>query len=307
MIRRLRHLAGVLAAAAVLTACSPGADDPGDARRKVQDATDTAPSRFQTYAALGDSFTAGPLVPTTDLAGGCFRSDHNYPSLVAEQLDVKRFSDVSCSGADTSDLTGRQPTVQGASVPPQLRAVRPGTDLVTLGIGGNDFDLFETLVSTCSQVSRHGQTGSPCADTLQARGVDLVAEAARISTPVSDAVREVQRRAPKAKVVLVGYLRLAPADGRCRLLPFARGDYAFGDRVTRALNDALARAARRTDVAFVDMYAASAGHDICSDDPWVNGATTEQGKALAFHPLAEGMEAVADEVVKTLSRQGSDS
>ena len=32
------------------------------------------------YVALGDSYSAGPLIPTTDLAGGCARSDHNYPT-----------------------------------------------------------------------------------------------------------------------------------------------------------------------------------------------------------------------------------
>ena len=45
------------------------------------------------YVALGDSYTAGPLIPTTDLAGGCARSDHNYPTLVAdavEREDVRR-------------------------------------------------------------------------------------------------------------------------------------------------------------------------------------------------------------------------
>jgi hypothetical protein len=41
-------------------------------------------TRLQSYVALGDSYTAGPLIPvqeTTPL--GCLRSDHNYPHLVA--------------------------------------------------------------------------------------------------------------------------------------------------------------------------------------------------------------------------------
>lgn len=307
MRRRVRLLAATATAVAMLTSCSsPGADDPGGVRTKVQDVA-SPPGGVERYAALGDSFTAGPLIPTTDLASGCFRSDHNYPALVAERLDVSQVRDVSCSGADTTDLTDRQQTVRGASVPPQLRAVTPVTDLVTLGIGGNDFGLFGTLVSTCAQVGQQDSTGSPCADTLRARGVDLVGEAREISGRVEDAVREVRQRAPRATVVLVGYLRLVPSSGRCRGLPFARGDYAFGDRVTRGLNDALARAARRTGARFVDMYSASKGHDVCSRDPWVNGARTEEGKALAFHPLAEGMEAVADRVVKTLSRGGPGS
>ncbi len=299
MRRRARLLAAGLVATALLSSCS-SADDPGDLERQVDDVTDASSSPFERYVALGDSFTAGPLVPTTDIAGGCFRSDHNYPALVAEQLDVDKLVDVSCSGADTADLTGRQQTVRDASVPPQLRVVTPKTDLVTLGIGGNDFGLFHTLVATCSQLRSRDPGGSPCADDLSRRGVDLVAETDRISKRVEDAVRQVERRAPDAEVLLVGYLRFTSSDGRCPELPFARGDYAFGQRVARALNDALARAARRTDVGFVDMHAASKGHDVCSDEPWVNGARTKEGEALAFHPFAEGMEAVAEQVLDAL-------
>ena len=40
----------------------------------------------ETYVALGDSFTAAPYVPSTSLADGCFRSDGNYPQLVAAEL-----------------------------------------------------------------------------------------------------------------------------------------------------------------------------------------------------------------------------
>jgi lysophospholipase L1-like esterase len=301
MTRLARLLAAGLVATALLTSCSSAADDPGDLERQVEDVTDASAPPFERYVALGDSFTAGPLVPTTDVAGGCFRSDRNYPALVAEQLDVDELVDVSCSGATTQDLTQRQQTVRDASVPPQLRVLSPETDLVTLGIGGNDFDLFHTLVATCSRLRSRDPGGSPCADVLSRRGVDLVAETDRISRRVEDAVRQVERRAPNAEILLVGYLRLTPSTSRCPELPFARGDYAFGMRVSRALNDALARAARRTGVGFVDMYTASEGHDVCSDEPWVNGVRTQEGEALAFHPFADGMEAVAEQVLGALS------
>ena len=32
---------------------------------------------------MGDSFTAAPFVPLTDVAYGCYRSSNNYPSLLA--------------------------------------------------------------------------------------------------------------------------------------------------------------------------------------------------------------------------------
>ncbi|MGH3332763.1 MAG: SGNH/GDSL hydrolase family protein [Nocardioidaceae bacterium] len=257
--------------------------------------------RFEKYVALGDSFTAGPFVPTTDLASGCFRSDGNYPSLLAERLGVVDFIDVSCSGAQTSDLVRRQETVADARVPPQLDAVDPDTDLVTLGIGGNDFHLFSTLVHTCSRLSAAGASGSPCFDELEARGVDLLAATRKISDRVAESARRVLDRAPEATVVLVGYPRLAPPSGSCPpTLPFSTGDAEMGDRVTRALNDALEDAARRTGARFVDMYAASKGHDICADDPWVNGRHTDRGAALAFHPFPAGMEAAAEAIAARL-------
>lgn len=291
-----------LVGALLLGACSSAdtVDSLDDLDRRAEDLAEPA-AGIEKYVALGDSFTAAPLVPTTDIADGCFRSDGNYPSLVAEQLDVTELVDVSCSGARTRDLTARQATVRDASVPPQLRALDRDADLVTLGIGGNDFDLFHTLVATCSRLGLDGRAGSPCSERLESRGVDLVARTDDISDRVEDAVRRVQRRAPEAAVVVVGYLRLAPEDGRCRDLPFAPGDYAYGARVSEALNEALERAARRTGATFVDMHERSEGHDVCADEPWVNGHRTVQGEALAYHPFAEGMEAVAEEVVATVT------
>ena len=294
-VRRLPRLTVLVAAAALLAGCTSS----GSGAEPVPVPDEPA---FTSYVALGDSFTAGPLVPTTALADGCLRSDGNYPALLAERLDIARVTDVSCSGATTADLTGRQQTVGSATVRPQLDALRRGTDLVTLGIGGNDFALFSTLVQTCSRLRPVDPQGSPCAEQLRAQGVDLVARTGDIADRVVAALRRIEARAPEAEVLVVGYPRLTPETGTCpRRLPFAEGDYAWGDRLTRALNDALADAADRAGVGFVDMYAASEGHDICAEDPWVNGRRTDRAAALAYHPFAVGMEAVADEVADTLS------
>src|SRR3954447_4121541 len=90
------------------------------------------------YIALGDSFTAGPLIPHrhgTPIA--CLRSDHNYPALVARLLEPAAFTDVSCSAATTEDMTRAQPVLFGHNIP-QLDAVTRDSTLVTIGIGGND-------------------------------------------------------------------------------------------------------------------------------------------------------------------------
>lgn len=291
----MRRLSGLLAVLLIATGCmsSPAAEPPPPAEISDPPAS-PATGEGSSYVALGDSYTAGPLIPTTDLAEGCLRSDGNYPSLVASALDL-RLTDVSCSGATTADLSGRQQTVPDTRVPAQLDAVDADTDLVTLGIGGNDGGLFSSLVRSCLDLARQDRQGSPCADSDL--GAEMVGQLETTGDNVVAAIEAVREKAPEATVVLVGYLRIAPATGACpKRLPFATGDVTFGDEVIRRLNGELRDAADETGVRYVDMYAASEGHDVCGTKPWVNGATTVAGVALAFHPLALGMRAVAREL-----------
>lgn len=301
-------LAVVLAALLMAPACSgsdaaspPAKQPPSSPSSSPPTSPPTSPP-FQRYVALGDSYSAGPLIPTTDLAAGCARSDHNYPSLVARALRVRTFVDVTCSGARTADLAASQPGFGDATIPPQLHALDRRTDLVTLGIGGNDLDLFGTVIATCTRLRASDPTGSPCARQLAAQGPNLQAATATIADHVTTALRAVHRRAPKATVVLVGYPRLAPDRGTCPALPLAVGDYAEGRQIAVSLDRALRRAAHRTGTRYVDMYTASRGHDICSTRPWVNGKETLRDKALAYHPLAAGMRADAARVLAALRR-----
>lgn len=291
-------VAAVVAGLLALAGCTAG---PGADPAPRASAAPSPAARFSSYVALGDSYTAAPLVPMTDLADGCLRSNANYPSLLARRLGVRHFTDVSCSAATTGDLVHRQTTYRTASVPPQLRAVHRGTDLVTVGIGGNDFDLFGTLAYTCTRLRATDPAGDPCRRSVTG-STDLARTTAEISDAVAHSLRLVQARAPHATVVLVGYLRLVPDHGHCAQLPLATGDYAFGRQVSRALDEALARAARRTHVRYLDAYALSAGHDVCSAHPWVNGSHSDRRRAAAYHPLAAGERAVAARLASLLSK-----
>jgi lysophospholipase L1-like esterase len=294
-------VAALLALAPVLAGCD-GANDGGSAAPSRAGA-DSAPSghavepaRFHTYVALGDSYTAAPLVPTMRAADGCFRSTHNYPSLVAARLDVADFRDRSCGGATSADLT----TPQRPGLPAQLDAVDADADLVTLGIGGNDDAVFGRLVLLCARLGASDPGGAPCARQAERRPGDLDRIMRGVQDRITAAVREIHRRAPGATVLLVGYPRIFPAHGTCPDLPFAAGDYPFALRVNKELDDALHAAARRTGVGFVDVWRASIGHDICSDTPWINGATTVPGQAAAFHPFGVEQQAVARLVLGAL-------
>ncbi len=202
---------------------------------------------------------------------------------MAEALGAP-LTDVSCSGAQTEDVATAQvieaPT--GTSrLPPQIRAVDGDTDLVTLGLGGNDQGLFRRLVA-CAR-----NAGDDCAVGVQ-DDVETVYDG------VSAVLGQVQDRAARdALVVVVGYPRLAPTDQGCPAFPLPDDALRAVDEALRGLNGALSRAAEEDGALFLDLYGPSRGHDVCSDDPWINGAETLQGRALAYHPFPVEQEAVA--------------
>lgn len=252
------------------------------------------------YVAMGDSFTAAPGIPETDRSDGCLRSTHNYPALVARQLSAAydvELDDRSCIGADTTDLTHSQ-SIGGGRLPPQVDALDGDTDLVTVSIGGNDFAVFTRLITGCLTVSGEDPAGSPCQAAADLQGDVLSAVLPKIRQRLVRALREIGRRAPDAQVLVVGYPQVAPAAGECPdRMPFAAGDVAFVRSVNHALTDNLADAAQRTGTTYVDVWAASAGHDICAEEPWVNGQQAQPDGAIPFHPLPTGQEAIADLVV----------
>jgi lysophospholipase L1-like esterase len=261
--------------------------------------------RFTTYTALGDSFTAAPFVPTTSLASGCFRSSGNYPARLAHRLGA-RLRDVSCSAATTRDITHVQrfgADELRSRVAAQLRSVRRGTDLVTVGIGGNDEGLFGSLVRGCT-VARSGPSGGPevsCPGPLTLDAAHAAAVTRRTGMRVARVLQLVKRAAPSATVVLVGYPRLVEAHHGCSRLPLRPSDRPALARVERLLNRALARAAEASGARFLDLHPLSRGHEICSAHPWVNGRITDQQRAAAYHPFPVEQQAVADALADLLT------
>lgn len=258
------------------------------------------------YVALGDSFSSGPLIPLMrNDASGCFRSTNNYPAYVADLLDVATYRDATCAGAVTADLRRSQAVLLGSTrPPPQLDALSGETDLVTLGIGGNEFGLFGSIIGGCSRLVPWQSPGSPCRDTfVDAQGGDTKArDALRIGRPVTRAVRAVRAAAPKAEVLVVGYPQLMPADGSCRTAGLTAGDAAWASGIQVLLNRSLERAAEAGGATYVDLTRASRGHDVCAGkDAWVNGRIDRIGVALGFHPFQRGMAGVARVVFEAVT------
>jgi lysophospholipase L1-like esterase len=301
----LRRAIGLVAVASlgVVAGCDDG--PPGasvgnpSASSSATRASDLA---YPTYVALGDSYTAAPGVPQTEQESGCLRSNGNYASLVANQLKSD-FVDVSCTGASTVSLVGAQHSADHVH-PPQFAALSADTSLVTLGIGGNDLELFQTMVGTCGQFGLNDPDGSPCRDYMKDAGKKkdlLVEKIDKIGDRVRSALKGIHDRAPQARVVLVGYPQPVPAKGTCRILPIAKGDYPYVRGLVVKLNDALRAAAKKAKADFIDLGKASRGHDICAGpEAWVNGLNTDLMRALAFHPFAEEQQAAADLIMKKL-------
>lgn len=285
----------------VLSACASSDDVRGTGPgAEPTEGSSSPPSQSRgplDYVALGDSYTSAPFVPVTDVAGGCLRSSANYPSLVAKKLGAK-LDDRSCGGARTAHFNRSQ----HPGVPPQLSAVTKDTDLVTIGIGGNDEGVFTRLTGECPRLRASDPTGAPCRAQMGASGRDvLLAALDRTPARIEAVVAQVRRLAPRAEVLLVGYPRIVAAGSTCAELPLAAGDYSYAERVNRALSDAVRKAARATGSTYVDVWAASKGHDICSPDPWINGSLTDQKRAAAYHPFAVEQAAVAELVVAAAS------
>jgi lysophospholipase L1-like esterase len=257
------------------------------------------------YVSLGDSYTSAPLVPNqVGTPSGCARSDHNYPSLVAAAIGATSFRDVSCSGAKTSDMTAPQAVPSGTN-PPQLDAVSSDTQLVTIGIGGNDEGLVE-VATTCAQLGLLAPTGTACRDRFAPGGDDaIVARIAATAPKIAAVLQGIRERAPAARIVVVGYPGVLPRSGNgCYpLVPFSGDDIRYFDGLIVQTNEMLAEQAVANGAEFADTYLDSAGHDICTlpGTKWFEGLVPT-AVALPLHPNALGMQSMARSVTAVVDR-----
>ena len=181
---------------------------------------------------------------------------------MAKKLHAK-LTDASCGGAATTNVTA--PQMIGAEfVPPQLDAVTRSTDLVTVELGYNDQNWFAGLFSGCTAMTPADPAGHPCQNFPPVGSPDPEATADVIGEQVLATLEKVKKKAPDARVLLVGYPQLVPASGTCPELPLATGDYPYVRSMMELLDDELRKAADSADVTYVDVLGASDGHDICA-------------------------------------------
>jgi lysophospholipase L1-like esterase len=252
------------------------------------------------YVALGDSFTAGPLVPT--LTGSpllCGRSTNDYPADVARAITPSRFVNASCTGATTADMTQPQSLAGGArSAPPQFDALAANDSLVTVGIGGNDAGLI-SIAERCAELDVLWPFGSRCQTSYQSDGADTAVAAIDAAGPkIAQVIAGIHSRAPHARVLVVGYPDGLPQNGTScyPIVPVSRADASWFNSLEIDLDRVLRQTAGANGATYVDTFTSSIGHDACAGaDAWVNGIIPTSA-ALPLHPNQMGELNMAHQV-----------
>jgi GDSL-like lipase/acylhydrolase family protein len=254
------------------------------------------------YVAMGDSYTAGPGItpPSPTAPADCAQSAANYPHLVASALGLS-LTDVSCSGAKTENFT----VAQFPDQPPQFNALSASTEVVTVGMGGNDHNLFATLLVGCTQTDLgKPNVGAPCKKKYGEFVKTTLAEDVK---PQEEAFAEIHVLAPKAKLFIVGYPEITPTDGYCpAAIPWTTGDLKwFHNAVQSRGNAGLRREAAATGAIYVNTFTPSAGHNACEPVGvrWIEplfGSLT----GVPVHPNALGEENDAFDVERAMLNHG---
>jgi GDSL-like Lipase/Acylhydrolase family len=249
-------------------------------------AVPTARATALSYVALGDSYTSGDgIAPASATApADCNQSAADYPHQIATS-EGWQLTDVSCAGAKSANMT----TAQYADQVPQLGAVTSASNIVSVGIGGNDNNLFVSALVDCgvADVLDFLNIGAPCKALYGNRFVNDVSSDA---STVSGVIQGVHARAPHARVFVVGYPDILPQGGHCYpTMPLTTGDVSYLNSLEEHLNAMLKSDANANHASFVDTFAQSVGHDACrpSSVRWVNPLIAGGG-GISVHPNPAG-------------------
>lgn len=261
----------------------------------------TPSATIQRYVALGDSFASVGTLTNLHLDPlGCARAKDNYPGQLAPQLKPKTFVDRTCGAATTEHMTNPQLVPLGVN-PPQFDALTPDTDLVTLSIGGNDLG-FGEIVLTCATLSVTDPAGSPCKKHFTKDGDEIGRRLTALAPKITAVLNGIKSRAPKARIAVVGYLRILPPTKGCwPIVPISAGDVEYFEGVQHRLNTSIGAWAKAAAATFVNPGLVT-GHDVCQPPgvKWVEGLIPTS-PSVPVHPNAKGQEYVAGLTAKALT------
>ncbi|GAB4005294.1 SGNH family lipase [Glycomyces albus] len=215
------------------------------------------------YAALGDSYSSGSGAgPYTDFL--CQRSDHAHPVLLAAELDA-HLTFVACGGATTEDVLEEQ-----------IDALDEDTDLVTIGVGGNDIGWTDAILACIVPLY-------DCTWEIAEAERKVIEE---LPAKLDAVYAAITAAAPSAEVYVTGYPRLFAAENTCDALGLI--SIAEQERMNDGadlLSETIAGVAHDHGFTFVDMRDAFDDHAICADEPWIHGLTIFE---VPYHPNVDG-------------------
>ncbi|MCP2338167.1 SGNH/GDSL hydrolase family protein [Actinomadura rupiterrae] len=287
----------------------PGIQAQAAARDRGQPLSPVAAATRGSYVALGDSYSAGVGAEATladqNPLSQCHRTSKAYYHTVAKTFRFAGGSSFwACSGATTRDVRkGR------GGEPSQLNRVDGNTTLVTISVGGNDIGFAKIMAGCVVKL--------PWSRGCEKQGGDIAERMAGLRESLPELVRQITTRAPRARVIMMGYPR-----------PFSEVSVTGGDNLTlddqrwlngraRDLNELIRQTATEADqhlaaahapgsVEFVDAYSAFSGHEAGSADPYMNGLSVNLSALAAeprsYHPTAKGQDALAKLFVDQINK-----
>ncbi|WP_157390756.1 SGNH/GDSL hydrolase family protein [Nocardia terrae] len=287
--------ATVVALAASLTAVGGAGADPAPAGKEL--------------VVLGDSFSANEWDHFTGHDDCNLHGRTAWPVQLAKLMGVygtDNVSDPSCPGASIDSGPGWT-LGQEAQRADKEGAFGPDTKLVTLQFGMNDKwgSSDQNLWNSLKPCVFNLELGCDEDSVGQGRMTDYNGvSGALMAKRMSNAVTYIKYYAPNARIVLVGYQELfAPGSSTICLsiggvVPFinprGRAVVEYLDRIDQAQREA----AQLLGIDFFDTRALTAGHGLCSSQPWLNGVADPRTgiDGLPFHPSAQGDTVVANAV-----------
>ncbi|RMI35358.1 SGNH/GDSL hydrolase family protein [Nocardia stercoris] len=253
---------------------------------------------------LGDSFTSNYLqFKGDDDTEPCKRGDDSWPNQLSRLAGIagtQQFDDQSCVGASIDSKGTYTMTVQTLAAA-KAGDFGPSTKLIALQFGLNDYwtpddvnpwhgELFPCVLNLPGGCP---DEAVPTAGEQAITGAAFAARAQKVITYL-------RYYAPNAKIVLVGYPIVWPAGGSDTCVnvlgvgPIVNPHAQVLVSRLDAMDAAQREAARLLGIDFLDSRALTAGHDLCSPQPWIDGiADPDALGALPLHPSREGDAVVA--------------
>lgn len=291
--------AAVITAAALLSAPAPhAAAAPADGGKSI--------------VVMGDSFTANGDIAAAleNTAPGaqpdCSHGPTSWPTQLAQGMGLwgtTDFIDASCRGATLVSGPGYTLVHEARAVDAQ-GAFGPRTEAVLIQTGLNDswgdnqVKLRQTLLNCVLDVIRGcGPEAAAEGRATDYRGLTTDEYVKRVE-PV---VNYVRYYAPNARIIFVGYPEMNAPGSQTWCVNVLGVGQIVQQRAGSAIelwnrvDTAQREGARRLGVEFFDARAVTAGHGLCTPEPWLAGILDPTSEFLGtpVHPSTRGDAVVA--------------